>query len=432
MKAYLTQVLAGVFALSAFSLLGCTSDTGGTPSGTGSGGSQGGTTTASGGAGGASTTPANSGGVATSGGTPASGGQTPSQGGTPAQGGSASGGTTTSTGGQPVTGGSASGGRASGGAASGGSATGGSATGGSVAGGSATGGGATGGKTSTGGAATGGVSTGGKTSTGGTASGGAASGGATATGGSSIGGSSGKITVWMSGDSTMSGGSSCTGACPCGWGTQFSQVFNSNVTIQNLAVAGRSIQTWLYEGAVGSSAGAGGECTLSSNTYSANWNAMLTGMKPGDYLFIEFGINDGSACPRHVGTALFQTYLATMAKAASDRGAQAIFLSPTNAIACSGSTAQANTRGQYPAATQAAATTANVPYIDVTALSAALYTSAGLCPNSGDYTSTTSKVGQFFCGDHTHFEAAGGLEISKMVAKALKDQGIGLAAYLIN
>ena len=73
MKAYLTQVLAGVFALSAFSLLGCTSDTGGTPSGTGSGGSQGGTTTASGGAGGASTTPAGSGGVATSGGTPASG-----------------------------------------------------------------------------------------------------------------------------------------------------------------------------------------------------------------------------------------------------------------------------------------------------------------------------------------------------------------------
>ena len=28
-----------------------------------------------------------------------------------------------------------------------------------------------------------------------------------------------------------------------------------------------------------------------------------TGMKAGDYLFIQFGINDGdSACPRHVGT----------------------------------------------------------------------------------------------------------------------------------
>ena len=98
----------------------------------------------------------------------------------------------------------------------------------------------------------------------------------------------------------------------------------------------------------------------------------------------------------------------------------------------SSATANANTRGGYPAATKAAATTANAPYIDVTTLSADLYTSLGLCPNSSDYTSTTSKVGQFFCGDHTHFEAAGGLQISKMVAQALKDQGSGLAAYLAN
>jgi len=460
MKAYLTQV-AGVFALSAFSLLGCTSDTGGAPSGTGSGGSQGGTTTASGGAGGASTTPPGSGGVVTSGGTPASGGQTPPEGGTPAQGGATSGGTTTSTGGQPVTGGSASGGRASGGAASGGSAT-----GGSVAGGSATGGGATGGKTSTGGAATGGsatggvatggavsggagsggktatggagtggagtggAGTGGKTSTGGTATGGAATGGATATGGTSAGGSTGKITVWMSGDSTMSG-SGCDGG---GWGDQFGSLFKSDVTVQNLSVAGRSIQTWLYEKNVSSTAGANGECTLTGTTYSDNWNAMLdanTGMKAGDYLFVEFGINDGDGtCPRHVGTTLFQTYLTTMAKAASDRGAQAIFLTSTSAIACNGSTAQAN-RGFGPQ-TKAAGTADNVPVIDMTVLTANLYTSVGLCPNSGDYTSTTSKVGQFFCNDHTHFEAAGALQIAQTAAQALKDQGIGLAAYLKN
>jgi hypothetical protein len=41
-------------------------------------------------------------------------------------------------------------------------------------------------------------------------------------------------------------------------------------------------------------------------------------------------------------------------------------------------------------------------------------------------------VGLFFCGDHTHFEKAGALQISQMVGKALKDQGIGLAAYLLN
>jgi len=394
----------------------------------------------------------------TSGGTPASGGQTPPEGGTPAQGGATSGGTTTSTGGQPVTGGSASGGRASGGAASGGSAT-----GGSVAGGSATGGGATGGKTSTGGAATGGsatggvatggavsggagsggktatggagtggagtggAGTGGKTSTGGTATGGAATGGATATGGTSAGGSTGKITVWMSGDSTMSG-SGCDGG---GWGDQFGSLFKSDVTVQNLSVAGRSIQTWLYEKNVSSTAGANGECTLTATTYSANWNTMLTGMKAGDWLLVEFGINDGDGtCPRHVGTTLFQTYLTTMAKAATDRGANPIFLTSTSAIACNGATAQAN-RGFGPQ-TKAAGTADNVPVIDMTVLTAALYTSLGLCPNSNDYTSTTSKVGLFFCNDHTHFEAAGALQIAKTAAQALKDQSIPLAAYLLN
>ena len=237
-----------------------------------------------------------------------------------------------------------------------------------------------------------------------------------------------KITVWMSGDSTMAG-ATCDGG---GWGDQVGALFNSDVTVQNLSVAGRSIQTWLYEKNVSSTMGSNGECTLSATTYSTNLNTMLDtskGMKAGDYLLIEFGINDGdTTCPRHVGGTLFETYLTTMAKAAHDRGTQTIFLTSTSAIECSGSTAKAN-RG-FGTETKAAGTAASVPVIDMTALTAALYTSIGLCPNSSDYTSTTSKVRQFFCEDHTHFEAAGAKQIAQTAAKALKDQGIGLAAYL--
>ena len=448
MKTRITQVFAAIFAAAAFSLLGCSSNS--SPSGSASGGTAGGAVTATGGvnSGGSTTSSIASGGAPTSGGTLASGGQV--QGGSSAQGGAATGGAATNAGGQPASGGNATGGRATGGSsATGGGETGGSVAGGSVAGGGKTGGGATGGtttggtsnggKTSTGGAAggTGGTAAGGKTATGGAATGGTATGGTTGTGGATpIGGGKGSsdgttpITVWMAGDSTMSG-SGCDGG---GWGDQFGSVFNSNVTVVNKSVAGRSIQTWLYEKNVSSTAGANGECTLTATTYSDNWNAMLdanTGMKAGDYLFVEFGINDGDGtCPRHVGTTLFQTYLTTMAKAASDRGAQAIFLTSTSAIACNGSTAQAN-RGFGPQ-TKAAGTADNVPVIDMTVLTANLYTSVGLCPNSGDYTSTTSKVGQFFCNDHTHFEAAGALQIAQTAAQALKDQGIGLAAYLKN
>jgi len=52
-----------------------------------------------------------------------------------------------------------------------------------------------------------------------------------------------------------------------------------------------------------------------------------TGMKAGDTLIIQFGINDGdSACPRHVGTALYKTYLVEMAQAAKERNARPIFV----------------------------------------------------------------------------------------------------------
>jgi lysophospholipase L1-like esterase len=277
-------------------------------------------------------------------------------------------------------------------------------------------------------ASTGGTSTGGKAGTGGSATGGSTSMG-TGTGGG-LGSSDGKtpITVWMAGDSTMAG-ATCAGG---GWGDQLGAFLNANVKVENRSVAGRSIQTWLYEKNVSSTVGSDKECVLTATTYSDNWSAMLnatSGMKQGDYLIIEFGINDGdSACPRHVGTTLFQTYLATMAKAAKERGTQPIFLTSTSYIECSGQTATAN-RG-FRTETKAAGTANNVPVIDMSALSAAAYTKAGLCPNSSDYTSTTSKVGVFFCDDHTHFAEPGAVEIARVATQAFVDQGIGLASYL--
>jgi lysophospholipase L1-like esterase len=404
MKVSLSLNVTRAVALAAFSLLGCSSNDASTSSAPGSGGSLGGATASGGvGAGGSSIEATDSGGATSNGGTPATGGQ--SQANSLAQGGSAAGGETTSTPGR---------------------------TGGSVAGG-----GATGGEVITGGVPTGGAPTGGKTAAGGTTSGGTTTSGTVTIGDASVarvlGASDGKtpVTVWMAGDSTMSG-SGCTGG---GWGTQFASVFNSSVKVVNSSVAGRSIQTWLYDPNVGAMDPATGECTVSPKTYNPRWTAMLdanTGMKPGDYLFIEFGINDAeTTCQtgktRHVGSALFQTYLTTMAQAAMDRGAQPIFLTSMSGLQCSGSTAQPNRA--FGPETKAAGAADNVEVIDMTTISAALYTSLGLCPSSG---TSSGASGAFFCNDTTHFEQAGALQIAKAVAKALKDQGIGLGAYVLN
>lgn len=238
-----------------------------------------------------------------------------------------------------------------------------------------------------------------------------------------------RLTVWLAGDSTVANPSS-SGACPVGWGNQFASYFNSNVTVVNSAIGGRSIQTWLYDPNVTSTMNSAGECVVSPVTYSTRWQAMLnasTGMKSGDYLFIQFGINDGSTtCPRHVGSARYKELLGVMASAAKARGARPVFLTPAAAISCSGSTATGN-RG-YLTETFDAGTANGVPVIDLHRLSYTLYTSAGLCPNNGDY--TQGAVGAFFCNDHTHFEAAGARQIAGVVANAVRNQGMPLSAYL--
>lgn len=235
------------------------------------------------------------------------------------------------------------------------------------------------------------------------------------------------IKVWLAGDSTMA---NATAQCPVGWGNQFDALFNDDVTVVNSAMGGRSVQTWLYDPNVRNTTGSDGECVVSPKTYSARWQAMLnsqSGMKAGDYLVVQFGINDGDrGCPRHVGPARYRELLTAMVKAAKDRGAKPVLLTPVAAITCSGSTAVGN-RG-FVADTAAVGTAQNVPVIDLHKLSYTLYNALKFCPNNGDY--TRGPVGAFFCNDHTHFERAGAQRIAEVVAKALRDQRIGLAGYL--
>jgi lysophospholipase L1-like esterase len=155
-------------------------------------------------------------------------------------------------------------------------------------------------------------------------------------------------------------------------------------------------------------------------------------MKPGDYLFIQFGINDSSpTCNRHVGLTAFKQSYGMMAQAAKARGAHPIFVTPLSAIACTGSTAR-GTRGGYVTATKEAGVQFGVPVIDLHQLSVDLYNANKFCPIPGGDVSatTTGPIGAFFCDDHTHLEDAGAVRIAGLVAKALRDQGIALAAFL--
>ena len=442
-RASLARVFAGVFTLAAFSLLGCSSDS--SPTHSGSAGTSGGTVTGSGGvgAGGTTTSPPSSGGTLPSGGTPAPGGQP--QAGSFSQGGSAAAGTVTSAAGQPALGGSASGGRASGGTSTGGSATGGtsaggtvaggtvaggtvaggsktggsvaggSATGGSIAGGSVAGGSATGGRAS-GGTTTGGVATGGRTTTGGT--GGTGSGGTVNTGGASgtaAGGaivipatgtypvSSGTPTVYLAGDSTVSTYAT-NPSNQQGWGQRLQEFFTSDVIVVNKAIGGESSKSFADQGHLAE---------------------ILALLKTGDYLFAQWGINDRSVAGPDRATdpaTTFRTYLKQYIDGARGKNAIPVLITPTPRHQYSGGVFQ-NGFPEYCAAIIAVGAETNTPVIDLQSEGLAYYTSIG----DAQVKATIILNGS----DTLHFNAEGAYQMARLVALGVQALNLPISQYVI-
>jgi lysophospholipase L1-like esterase len=243
----------------------------------------------------------------------------------------------------------------------------------------------------------------------------------------------GPITIWVAGDSTVANGQT---PCPRGWGGVFASHFDDRVTVNNSAAGGRSVHTWLYEVEDAFDATTG-ECALTRDESGApllqpRWQTMLDGMQAGDYLLIQFGINDGDpSCDRHVGIEAFKTAYGMMAEAAKARGAHPVFLTPVSMIRCNGSTA-VGSRGEFVPATIEAGAEFDVPVIDLHARSIALFQSLGFCPIAGGDVSaaTGGPVGDFFCDDHTHFSSSGAAVIAELVAQAMAEQALPLAGYL--
>lgn len=87
------------------------------------------------------------------------------------------------------------------------------------------------------------------------------------------------FTVFMIGDSTMANKDTTDGKQERGWGMVLQQYFDSHVVVDNHAINGRSSKSFIGEG---------------------RWDKVLAKIKPGDYVFIQFGHNDEKPQPeRH-------------------------------------------------------------------------------------------------------------------------------------
>ncbi len=393
-------------ALLAFSTLGCNNASNAPANSTGGVSGSGGASVTGGTSGGAGQTSGSGGGTSTGGHTTATGGQAGTT--IQASGGQLSGGQTASgghlsSGGQP----GSSGQQSTGGDQNTGGAT--TGTGGATP--------ATGGKLETGGQT---VGTGGATSAGGGGGSAAdaaardASGSSRDSSGSSNDASQGHdtaitpgndakvdpstlpaVTLWLAGDSTCAPYGAAS--AQQGWGEHLAEFFNSKVTVQNKAVGGRTVTSF-------------------------DWSPIESGVQPGDYVMIEFGINDSSSANgRYVSPADFQAKLSSEVDTLLAKKATPIMVTPSALQGWQSDGTDSNTREQpYCDAMKAVAVAKGILVDDLNARSL----------------ENLNKIGQaaaaaiYINGDKAHFTLKGATLMAQYVTQELVRIGSPLGAYV--
>jgi len=220
------------------------------------------------------------------------------------------------------------------------------------------------------------------------------------------------LTLWLAGDSTMAQ-KQPDKRPETGWGEALQPCFDSTaVRVANRAMNGRSTRSFVAEG---------------------RWKAIVDSMKPGDYVFIQFGHND-----EKVGTANYSSpedYRRNLVRFVDDvrsRGGHPVLFTPVVRRRFEGARL-VDTHGAYPDAARAAATEANVPLVDMTRASAALVEPMG--PDSSRALWLHLEPGanpNYPTGvrDDTHFNPVGAQRMAGLAIDAMRALRLDLATRL--
>jgi lysophospholipase L1-like esterase len=171
--------------------------------------------------------------------------------------------------------------------------------------------------------------------------------------------SSGTPTIYLAGDSTCQIYYAPNASDQQGWGQRFQEFFNvSDVIVVNKAIGGRSSKSLIDEG---------------------HLTEILAVIKPGDYLFAQWGINDRytSDAARYANPATtFRTYLKQYIDGARGKNATPVLLTPTPRHQLSNGL-PTNGFPEYCAAIIAVGAETNTPVIDLQSMALAYYTKVG-------------------------------------------------------
>jgi lysophospholipase L1-like esterase len=155
--------------------------------------------------------------------------------------------------------------------------------------------------------------------------------------------------------------------------------------------------------------------SLRSSLGARRLDKVLSTLKPGDYLFLQFGHNDMKA----VDAASYKTDLKRFVAAARTKGGRPVLLTPMHRRTFQGNVIT-NSHRDFPDAARQAAAEEGVPLIDLHAMSKALYEALG----------PEKSAVLFKPGDGTHHSNYGSYQLAKCVVEGIKKNQPDLARLL--
>lgn len=215
-----------------------------------------------------------------------------------------------------------------------------------------------------------------------------------------------KVKIFIAGDSTAQ--SYRDNMAPqAGWGQMIHMFFDESVTVENRAMAGRSLKSFFNEG---------------------RWTSILNDAKEGDYVIIQFGHNEGAwnKPERYISHEDFTVMLENeYINPALEKGLNVIIATQTQSRWFNEETGTIWEPGDevsYASLLRDAAKKFNLPLIDINASSRALANSYGMEGSKALY--LHSLPGEYpkypdGVGDNTHFSYHGAFKIAELMAEGL-------------
>lgn len=222
------------------------------------------------------------------------------------------------------------------------------------------------------------------------------------------------VTVYLAGDSTMAE-KKPEKRPETGWGEMFQQHFvAAKVKIENHAQNGRSTKTFISEN---------------------RWQAIVDKLKKGDYVFIQFGHNDGAKDKpeRYTPPEDYRKNLIRFVEEARAKKAIPVLLTPVMRRKFDADGKFVDQHGVYPGIVRELAKEYKVALIDMHRTSEQVLVRYGVEESKKLFLQLQAGENANYpngINDNTHFVPRGAEEMAKLAVEGIKEQKIGLRKYL--